>query len=89
MRHAARSPAVWLWLLGAASLGIYALAFVRPYGLGRWAGVPQQTIAKIAPAPAPAAISYLLSFLALFLLYGAAARLARGPQRAAAWAAEL
>jgi hypothetical protein len=84
-----RDPAVHLWLLGAASLGTYAAAFVLPYSLGRWAAVPQQTIAKIAAESGHAAITYVLAFVALFVLYGAAARQARGTHRGAVWLAVL
>ena len=89
VRRAARDPAVSLTLLGIASLGVYLVAFVRPYSLGRWAAVPQQTIAKIATMAPEAAIAYLLAFLALILLYSAALRLASGPHRGGTWGVVL
>jgi hypothetical protein len=89
VQRARRDPAVRLSLLGAASLGVYLVAFVWPYSLVRWAAVPQQTIAKFAPVPARAAVAYVLAFLALVLLYAVGARLARGRHRAGAWVAVI
>ncbi|MBI3942465.1 MAG: DUF2029 domain-containing protein [Chloroflexi bacterium] len=83
------SPWMQLSVLAAASLGIYWVAFLRPFSLGEWWAQPLQTIVKIAQTDLWAAAAYAGAMTALFWLYWQACRLADGPVDRRLWAAAI
>ena len=89
LARAWRDSAVQLLALALASWGIYEWSFVRPYNLYTWWSVPAQTIGKITNYDPRAYAGYTLAFLALFLFYWFACRLATRRQRRLTWGAVI
>lgn len=84
--RAARDSAVRLFVLATSSFIIYGWGFVKPYNLFEWWRVPGQTIGKISHYDAVAGAAYTIAFLALFMIYWLACRLAAQAPRRALWA---
>jgi alpha-1,6-mannosyltransferase len=89
LSNAWRDSAIQLFALALASLGVYEWAFVQPYNLYSWWSVPMQTIGKITHYDPRAGAGYTLGFLALFLFYGLACRLAARRPRLLTWGAVI
>jgi alpha-1,6-mannosyltransferase len=84
-----RDSAAQLSVLALASWGIYVRMFVQPYNLYAWWMIPERTIGKITHYDPRAGVSYTLAFLALFLIYWLACRLASRRSRLLTWGAVI
>jgi alpha-1,6-mannosyltransferase len=84
-----RDSAAQLSVLALASWGIYVRMFVQPYNLYAWWMIPERTIGKITHYDPRAGVSYTLAFLALFLFYWLACRLASRRPRLLTWRAVI
>lgn len=77
LRRMAHSCEIQLGVYGSVSAFVYWFAFTRAYSLNEWWMTFQRTIAKLAHYDMGAGISYILGFLALFILYFLSLRCAK------------
>lgn len=77
LRRMAHSCELQLCVYGGTSAALYWIALAHAYSLQEWWMTTQRTIAKLTNYDASAGVAFVLTFLALFVLYLLALRCAK------------